>query len=90
MKIYVTGSLTQAREIALIASALSTIKDNDVRCVRSRKELNLDDYIMLRYEHIDWCDTVYILKKENGELCDGVTYEKVYAQKQHKEIVYIG
>lgn len=27
MKIYVTGSLTQAREIALIASALSTIKD---------------------------------------------------------------
>lgn len=90
MKIYVTGSLTQAREITLIASALSTIKDNDVRYVKSRKELNLDDYIMLRYEHIDWCDAVYILKKENSDLCDGVTYEKVYAQKQHKEIVYIG
>lgn len=90
MKIYVTGSLTQAREIKLIASALSTIKDNDVRYVKSRKELNLNDYIMLRYEHIDWCDVVYILKKENGELCDGVVYEKVYAEKQHKEIVYIG
>ncbi len=90
MKIYVTGSLTQAREIALIDSALSTIKDNDVKHVKSRKELNLDDYIMLRYEHIDWCDAVYILKKENGELCDSVAYEKVYAQKQHKKIVYIG
>jgi hypothetical protein len=45
---------------------------------------------MLRYEHIDWCDAVYILKKENGDLCDGVVYEKVYAEKQHKEIVYIG
>jgi hypothetical protein len=77
-------------EQGFISSALSTIKDNDVRFAKSRKELNLDDYIMLRYEHIDWCDAVYILKKENGDLCDGVVYEKVYAEKQHKEIVYIG
>ncbi len=89
MKIYVTGSLTQAREIRLIANTLSTIKDNDVRFVKSRKELNLDDYIMLRYEHIDWCDVIYILGKENGELCDSVVYEKVYAEKQHKEICTI-
>lgn len=89
MKIYVTGSLTQAREIKLIASALSTIKDNDVRFVKSRKDLNLEEYIKTRYEYIDWCDIIYILAKENGELCDGVVYEKVYAEKHNKKIWFI-
>ena len=89
MKIYVTGSLIQHREIRLIANTLSTIKGNVVRYSKSSLELNLDDLIMRRYENIDWCDVVYILRKENGDLCDGVTYEKVYAEKQHKEIVYI-
>lgn len=89
MKIYVTGSLIQAREIRLIANTLSTINGNNVRFVKSRKELNLDEYIMLRYNHIEWCDAVYILRKENKEMCEGVVYEKVYAEKQHKEIVYI-
>ena len=86
MKIYVTGSLTQVREIMLIASVLLRATDNEVRVVKSRKELKLEDYIMLRYENIDWCDVIYILGKENGELCDGVVYEKAYAEKQHKEI----
>lgn len=86
MKIYVTGSLAQIREIRLIANTLLRSTDNEVRFVKSRKELTLEDYIMLRYEHIDWCDVIYILGKENGELCDGVVYEKVYAEKRHKEI----
>lgn len=90
MKIYVIGSLTQYREIRLIGNTLSTIKGNVVRFVKSSPELNFDDLIMKCYENIDWCDVVYILRKENGELGDGVTYEKVYAEKQHKEIVYIG
>lgn len=34
MKIYVIGSLSQEREITLIANALSTIKDNEVRQVK--------------------------------------------------------
>ena len=86
MKIYVTGSLTQVREIMLIANVLLRATDNEVRVVKSRKELKLEDYIMLRYENIDWCDVIYILGKENGELCDGVVYEKAYAEKQHKKI----
>ena len=90
MKIYVTGSMTQIREIRLISEILLKVKDNDVRFVDGIKELTLEDYIKKRYDFIDWCDAVYILKKENGEVCDGVVYEKVYAEKQHKEIVYIG
>lgn len=90
MKIYVTGSMTQIREIRLISEILLKVKDNDVRFVGGIKELTLEDYIKKRYGFIDWCDAVYILRKENGEICDGVVYEKVYAQKQHKEIVYIG
>ena len=90
MKIYITGSLKQVREIKLIAEILLKTKGNDVRYVDGIKELILEDYIKKRYGCIDWCDTVYILKKENGEVCDGVVYEKVYAEKKHKEIVYIG
>lgn len=90
MKIYVTGALTQAREIKLIANALIRTKGNDVKYVKSRRDLNLEEYIKTRYEYIDWCDVIYILKKENGELCDGVVYEKVYAEKQNKEIWFIG
>lgn len=90
MKIYITGSMTQIREIRLISEILLKVKDNDVRFVDGIKELTLEDYIKKRYGFIDWCDVVYILRKENGEICDGVVYEKVYVQKQHKEIVYIG
>lgn len=89
MKIYVTGSLIQHREIRLIAYTLSTINGYVVRFVKSHAELNLEDCIKLRYDNIDWCDAVYILKREDGGLPDGVIYEKVYAQKQHKDIFYI-
>lgn len=41
------------------------------------------------YENIEWCDVVYIMRKENGEIGNGVTYEKVYAEKYHKEIIFI-
>lgn len=89
MKIYVIGSLSQEREIMLIANALSTIKDNEVRSVKCCKELSLEECINRCYKNIDWCDTVFILRKENGTLGDGTTYEKVYAEKQSKEIIYI-
>ena len=89
MKIYVTGSMIQYREIRLIANVLLKSTDNEVKYVKSSKELTLDEYIQMRFEYIDWCDVVYILEKENGELCDSVVYEKVYAQKYHKEIWYI-
>lgn len=84
MKIYVIGSLTQHREIRLIASTLNTIDGNDVRFVKRHDELSLDTCIKMCYENIEWCDVVYILRKENG-----VTYEKVYAEKCHKEIIFI-
>lgn len=89
MKIYVTGALTQAREIKLIADVLIRTTGNDVKYVKSRKDLNLEEYIKTRYEYIDWCDVIYILAKENGELCDGVVYEKVYAEKHNKKIWFI-
>lgn len=90
MKIYVTGSIAQLREIRLISEVLAKTKGNDVRFVEGRKELDFEEYIKMRYDYIEWCDTLYILRKENGEVCDGVVYEKVYAEKQHKEIVHIG
>lgn len=90
MKIYITGSLTQVREIKLIANVLIRTTENDVKYVKSRKDLNLEEYIKTRYEYIDWCDVIYILTKENGELCDGVVYEKVYAEKHNKKIWFIG
>ena len=89
MKIYVIGSLTQHREIRLIASTLNTIDGNDVRFVKRHDELSLENCINMCYENIEWCDVVYILRKENGTLGNGVTYEKVYAEKFHKEIIYI-
>lgn len=90
MKIYVTGSIAQLREIRLISEVLAKTKGNDIRFVEGMKELNFEEYIKMRYGYIDWCDALYILRKENGEVCDGVVYEKVYAEKQHKEIVHIG
>ena len=89
MKIYVIGSLTQHREIRLIASVLNTIEENEVRFVKRQAEFSLETCIKMCYENIEWCDVVYILRKENGELGNGVTYEKVYAEKCHKEIIYI-
>lgn len=90
MKIYVIGSLSQEREITLIANALSTIKDNEVRQVKFCKELSLEECINRCYKNIDWCDAVFILRKENGKLGNGTTYEKVYAEKQRKEIIMVG
>lgn len=81
MKIYVIGSVKQDREIRLIANTLSAIKGNDVRFVYCRPQLSLENNIKMCYKNIDWCDVVYILKKENGTLDAGVTYEKVYAEK---------
>ena len=90
MKIYVTGSIAQLREIRLISEVLTKTKGNDVRFVEDIKELDFEKYIKIRYGYIEWCDALYILRKENGEVCDDVLYEKVYAEKQHKEIVHIG
>lgn len=70
MKIYVIGSLNQEREIRLIASTLNTIEGNDVRFVK-RQELSLRACIKMCYENIEWCDVVYILRKENGVLGNG-------------------
>ena len=41
------------------------------------------------FDNIEWCDRVYVVRKNNGEIGHGTTYEIEYARRLGKEIYYL-
>lgn len=88
-KIFVIGSRIQDRDIKLVASTLSSIDGNIVRCV-TLEDLKLEERIIKDYKNIDWCDEVYIVYQDNLIISDYAIYLKIYAKQHNKFITYVG
>lgn len=91
MKIFVIGSMINSKEIEFSARALNTIDGYIVRYAKPIDE-EIDDIsyaISQAFNNIEWCDSLYVIKKNNGELGHGTIYEIEYARRLKKEIFYL-
>lgn len=91
MKIFVIGSAINSKEIEFAARALKTVEGNTVRYVNPIDEEieNISCAINKAFDNIEWCDSVYIVRENNGELGDRTTCEIEYARRLRKEIYYL-
>lgn len=83
--------MINSKEIEFAARALNTVEGN---CVKYAKPINkeIEDVGYAIYEalnNIEWCDILYVVKKNNGELGHGTIYEIEYARRLRKEILYL-
>ena len=91
MKIFVTGSMINSKEIEFAARALNTVDGNNVKYAKSIDEEIYDiEYIICQaFNNIEWCDSLYVVKKHSGELEPETIYEIEYARRLRKEIFYL-
>ena len=91
IKAYVIGSLTQSSLIKKFADQLLMdlpIKYG-VRYVYSQPDKDFQDLVKECYDNIEWADIIYVIKKKDGTIGNGVTYELEYAKRLKKQIVLI-
>ena len=86
-KAYIIGSLTQSSLIKKFAMDLP-IKYS-VRYVYSQPDKDFQDLVKECYDNIEWADIIYVIKKKDGTIGNGVTYELEYAKRLKKQIVLI-
>ena len=91
MKIFVIGSMINSKEIEFAARALNTVDDNIVKYAKPIDEeiYNIEYYICEAFNNIEWCDSLYVVKKNSGELDSETIYEIEYARRLRKETHYL-
>lgn len=90
LKVFVVGSLSQEKEIKEYAKKLATkIGVENVRYAKKEPDKDFDYLVLQAYKNIDWADVVYIMKKPDGTIGTGTTYEMQYAMHTGTHINYI-
>ena len=87
--IYIIGSLSQQEKIEKLGKCLMNNIDGSVRYVKKENDLSFNECISQCYDNIEWADDVIVVKKENGTIGDGVSYEMEYARRLNKKIIVI-
>ena len=85
-KIFVIGSVSQYDEIQTLTKRLSN--DADVDYVKPKDEV-FADLVHSAFQKISDCDVVMALKKPDGTLGEGVTYEVEFATWLKKPVIYV-
>lgn len=90
LKAFVIGSLSQEEKIREYGEKLaSKIGNENVRYVKSEPDKDFDHLIIQAYKNIDWADVVYAIKKPDGMIGTGTTYEIQYAIHTGTHIEYV-
>ena len=90
LKAFVIGSLSQEEKIREYGEKLaSKIGNENVRYVKSEPDKDFDHLIIQAYKNIDWADFVYAIKKPDGTIGTGTTYEIQYAIHTGTHIEYV-
>lgn len=86
-KVYVFGSIMEAREINRVCEALSNLK-HTVRCVNPVKT-TYKAAVQECYKNIVWSDIVVVITQSDGSMCKTVTHELCFAEFLDKPIYLI-
>lgn len=86
-KVYVIGSIMEAREINRVCEALSNLK-HTVRCGNPIKT-TYKDSVHERYNNIAWSDIVVVITKSDGSIGKSETHELCFAEFLDKPIYLI-
>lgn len=90
LKVFVIGSLSQEEKIRECAKKLSCkIGNENVRYVKSEPDKNFNNIIIQAYKNIDWADVIFVIKKPDGTIGTGTTYEVQYASHTGTHIEYV-
>ena len=87
-KIYIIGSISNYKEITKAAYEYYDKADYDINYVFPQPNRSLKELIIECFEKIREADIIVVVKKDNGSIGDGTTYEVVYAETLGKDIVY--
>lgn len=89
LRAFVIGSLSQEETIKEYAKKLSDkIGSENVRYAKSESDKDFDHLVIQAYKNIDWADAIFIVKKPDGTIGTGTTYEMQYALHTGKHIEY--
>lgn len=86
-KVYVIGSITEAREINRVCEALCDL-NHIVRCVNPVKT-TYEEAVDECYKNIAWCDILVVISKSDGNIGKSVTHELCFAKFLDKPIYII-
>lgn len=86
-KVYVIGTMIEAREINKVCEALHELK-YEVRCVRPIKT-TFQDAVRDCYKNIVWCDTLVVVANSDGSMDESVIHEVCFAEYLDKPIYII-
>lgn len=91
MKIFLTGSMINSKEIEFAGRALNTVNGNIVKYAKPIDEeiYDIEHIICQAFNDIEWCDSLYVVKNNSGELGRETIYEIEYARRLRKEIFYL-
>ena len=85
--IYIIGSLSQQEKIEKIGKCLINNIAGSVRYVKKESDLSFNECISQCYNNIEWANVIIVIKKEDGTIGDGVSYEMEYARRLNKKII---
>ena len=93
-KQYVIGSLSQYKTIESVANALRQTKptcptdQTEVRYIKPEPNKSFEQCVQTCFDNIEWADIIHIIRKPDGTIGQGVTYEAEYARRLRKPIEY--
>lgn len=55
--------------------------------MKKESDLSFNECISQCYNNIEWANVIIVIKKEDGTIGDGVSYEMEYARRLNKKII---
>ena len=83
-KYFIIGSLKQEDKII----KLSSEKYSDSKHVYSDPNKSFIELVKAAFDNIDKADTIVVVRKPDGSIGEGTTYESEYAKRMGKNIIY--
>lgn len=84
VNVFVIGSLTQSTQIKEIAK-----KYIHAKYVHSQPSKSFKQLVSEAFDNIEEADVIIALRKPDGSIGQGVTYEIEYAKRLNKKIIYV-
>ena len=88
-KVFIIGSMQQEEKIKYVAENIEKLQYAEVKYVKPQPSKPFLKIVSEVFDNIEESDTIIVVKKPDGSVGYGVTYEVEYARRLRKKIIFM-